>query len=53
MSSVISTITDPSDTYDHRVAHTEAIKVANNSYSTPVTLKFAAVTKERTVTIAQ
>ena len=46
-------MTDPSDIYDHRVAHIETIKVVNNRYSTPVTLKFAAVTKERTVNIAQ
>ena len=46
-------MTDPSATYDRRVAHVETIKVVNNRYSTPVTLKFAAVTKERTVNIAQ
>ena len=44
---------DPSDAYDRRVAHAETIKVVNNRYSIPVTLKFAAVTKERTVNIAQ
>ena len=44
---------DPSDAYDRRVAHAETIKVVNNRYSTPVTLKFAAVTKERTINIAQ
>ena len=44
---------DPSDTYDRRVAHTETIKAINNRYSTLVTLKFAAVTKERRVNIAQ
>ena len=44
-------MTDPSDTYDRRVAHAETIKVVNNRYSTPVTLKFTAVTKERTVNI--
>ena len=46
-------MTDPSATHDHRVAHVETIKVANNRYSIPVTLKCAADTKERTVNIAQ
>ena len=46
-------MTDLSAAYDRRVAHTETIIVVNNRYSTPVTLKFAAVTKERTVNIAQ
>ena len=46
-------MTDPSDTYDCRVAHVEPMKVVNNRYSTPVTLKFDAVIKERTVNIAQ
>ena len=46
-------MTDPSATYDHRVAHAETIKVVNTRYSTPITLKFTAVTKERTVNIAQ
>ena len=46
-------MTDPSDTYDHRVAHAEIIKVVNNYYSTPITLKFSAVIKERTVNIVQ
>ena len=52
-SSAFSAMTDPSATYDYRVAHAETIKVVNNRYSTPVTLKCAAVTKERTVNIAQ
>ena len=52
-SSSVLAITHPSDTYDRRVAHEETIKVDNNRYSTPVTLKFAAVTKERTVNIVQ
>ena len=43
---------DLSDTYDHRVAHTETFKVVNNRYSIPVTLKRFAVTKERTLNIA-
>ena len=46
-------MTDPSATYDRRVAHAETIKVVNNRYSTLVTLKFTAVTKKRTVNIAQ
>ena len=46
-------MTDQSDTYDHRVARAEIIKVVNNRYSAPVTQKFAAVTKERPVNIAQ
>ena len=46
-------MTDPSAAYDHRVAHAETIKVVNNRYSTPVTLKFSAVIKERTINIAQ
>ena len=46
-------MTDPSAAYDRRVAHAETIKVVNNRYSSPVTLKFAAVIKERTVNIAQ
>ena len=46
-------MTDPSDTYNCSVEYIETIKVVNNRYSTPVTLKFAAVTKERTVNIAQ
>ena len=45
-------MTDTSAAYDHRVAHAETIKVVNNRYSTPVTLKFDAVTKERTINIA-
>ena len=49
----VSVMTDPSNTYDRRVAHAETIKVVNNRFSTPVTLKFAAVTKEMTVNIAQ
>ena len=52
-STAVSDMIDPSDAYDRRVAHAETIKVVNNRYSTPVTLKFAAVTKERTVNIAQ
>ena len=52
-STAFSDMIDPSDAYDHRVAHAETIKVVNNRYSTPVTLKFAAVTKESTVNIAQ
>ena len=46
-------MTDPSAAYDRRVAHAETIKVLNNRYSTPVTVKFSVVTKERTVNIAQ
>ena len=52
-STAVSDMIDPSDAYDRRVAHAETIKVVNNRYSTPVTLKFAAVTKERTINIAQ
>ena len=44
---------DPTDTYERRIAHTETIKVVNNHYSTPVALKFAAVTMKKTVNIAQ
>ena len=46
-------MTELSDSYECRVAHAESIKVVNNRYSTPVTLNFIAVTKERTVNIAQ
>ena len=46
-------MTNPSAAYDRRVAHAKTIQVVNNRYSTPVTLIFAAVTKERTVNIAQ
>ena len=46
-------MTDPSAEYDRRVAHAEIIKVVNNRFSIPVTLKFAAVTKESTVNITQ
>ena len=35
---------EPIDTHERRVTHTETIKVVNNRYSTPVTLKFAATT---------
>ena len=52
-SSDISAMTDPSAAYDRRIVHPENMKVLNNRYSTLVTLKFAAVTKERTVNIAQ
>ena len=52
-SSSSTDMTDPSDSYERRVAHAESIKVVNNRYSTPVTLKFAAVTKEGMVTITQ
>ena len=52
-SSDISAMTDPSAAYDHRGAYVEIIKVVNNRYSNPVTLKFATVTKERTVNITQ
>ena len=38
-------IKEQSEAYDHRVAYTETIKVVNNRQSTPVTLKFAAITK--------
>ena len=44
---------DSSKSYHHRVAHAEIIKVVNNYYSTPITLKFSAVIKERTVNIVQ
>ena len=53
VSTAVSHMIDPSDTYYRRVAHVETIKVVNNRYSTPVTLKFAAVTRERTINIAQ
>ena len=46
-------MTELSDSYERRVAHAESIKVVNNRYSTPVALKFTAVTTERTVNIAQ
>ena len=46
-------MTDPNNTYNRRVAHAETIKVVSARFSTPVTLKFAAVTKERTTNIAQ
>ena len=52
-STAFSDMIDPSDAYYRRVAHAETIKVVNNRHSTPETLKFAAVTKERTVNIAQ
>ena len=46
-------MTNSSNYYEHRVAHAETIKVVNNRYFTPVTLKFAAITKEKTVNVAQ
>ena len=48
-------LTDPSDSYEHRVIHAESIFVivVNVRYSTPVTLKFATVTKKKSVNIAQ
>ena len=46
-------MTNPCGTYDRRIAHAQTIKVINNHYSNPVTLKFAAATRERTVNIAQ
>lgn len=46
-------MTNPIESYHHRVAHVETTKIVNNRYSTPVTLKFAAVTKEKTISIAQ
>ena len=46
-------MTYPIDTYERRVPHEETIKVVNNRYFTPITLKFTTVTKERTVNIAQ
>ena len=44
---------DPSDTCERRIARAEKIKAVNNCYSSPVTLKFAAITKEKSVNIAQ
>ena len=46
-------MTYPSESFHRRVAHIEIIKVVNNRYSTPVTLKVSAVIKEKTVNIAQ
>ena len=44
-------MTDLSDSYEYRTADAESIKVVNNWYSTSTTLKFATVTKERTINI--
>ena len=52
-SSTVSAMIDQSDTYDRRIARAETIKVVNTHYSTPVTLEFTAVTKERNISIAQ
>lgn len=46
-------MTDPSDSYERRVAHAEFIKVINNQYSISVALKFVAVTKRREVNITK
>lgn len=45
-------MTDTSDSNDRRVAHAETIKVVNNRFSTPVTLKFFKITKEKNINIA-
>ena len=44
---------DPSESFHRRIAHAQTIKVVYNRYSTPITLKFTVVTKEKTVNIAQ
>ena len=46
-------MTDLSDSYKRRIAHADSIKVINNQYFSPVTLRFTAVTTESTVNIAQ